>query len=313
MMLVCQTAALRIAAPEPEDTEKPLLAKTIEQGTTDLTSESEAVLAQFAALEKYEDQQLEKSIQEVHTSREESAVDPHHRHYQAKPHKEFIFLQPPHTASMTVQTALSEAIGRPVTHTHHNLLFHIKQMEHQAGDLWENWDKKVTFAFVRNPWERVLSCAGWKGVIAGSHSNVTMTKEEEIQKFRKFVQKLGAKRFIQNGACAYLGNQVDWVYAKRPTDTEARNQLTFVGHTNNIQEDFYKVCDLIGVPRVDINSVAQHCASSCDTSAGTSSHVAPGAPRKHRDYREYYDEQTKHVVARLMYKDIQAFGFEYGK
>lgn len=141
----------------------------------------------------------------------------------------------------------------------------------------EEFNSYFKWGFVRNPWDR------WVSAYYYSLSWFKKNKPEELteQKFKNF-----------NSWTHYNDETVGKYGGKYGLQWKYVRYCDFIGKFENLQEDFNIVCDKIGITKQQL----PHKNKS-----------------KHKHYTKYYDDETKQIVAERYAKDIETFGYEFGK
>lgn len=158
----------------------------------------------------------------------------------------------------------------------------------------QQYDEYFSFAFVRNPWARLVS--------------------EYLHK--KLDNKFSFKDFVATGfprkddfcdAYRHVIPQTDYLLNK-----ENKIMVDFVGRFENLQKDFTHVCEQLNLP----NSQLSHKNSTSSFRRSIERkirHIFRFEKRIKTHYTEYYDQATIDKVSELYQSDIEMFGYEFDK
>ena len=139
------------------------------------------------------------------------------------------------------------------------------------------------FTFVRNPWDRFLSTYFYFKKYGQDNGGDMLTgfivnRFDSFNDFTKHFPMIPDKIF----PCPHFNPQNEWV--------DERHNL--IGRFENLQADFDVVCEKVGLDK----------------------RILPHANKTdHKHYTEYYDNETRQIVAKKYAKDIEYFGYEFGK
>lgn len=144
----------------------------------------------------------------------------------------------------------------------------------------EWFDELFKFVFVRNPWD--LQVSSWHHV-QKEHPHLL----KDIGSFAEFVRvKFDPRRPYNYIFDTSIQLQSDFV-----KDLHGNVLVDFVGHYENLQQDFDEVCSRIGIPSRQLP------------------HKRRAGDRK--DYRKYYDDETAALVAGYFADDIKTFNYSF--
>ena len=204
----------------------------------------------------------------------------------------FIFIHVPKTAGASLLKAFAPYIHDPsdywVNYALDKIGIHVNYWTHYRnkrfrphasarqvrGQLPQDvYAAMFKFAFVRNPWERVISYYHY------------VLRRPEHKRYKRVRSLGGVEPFVQ-WACTTgkICNQADML-----CDEQDNLIVDYVGRFESLPEDFQRICD-----RLRISVVLPHANNS-----------------NYGDYRSYYSSGMRELVADTCRKDIDLFGYTF--
>ena len=141
------------------------------------------------------------------------------------------------------------------------------------------FNKYFKFSFVRNPWDKMVSQYHYSTTLREDLLNYI-----GISKFSSF------KEYIHRVSKSKI--HVQWDQQYKFLYINKKCVVDFIGRFENLEEDFNTICDKIGIPQQQL----PHKKKS-----------------KHKHYTEYYDDETRAIVAEKYARDIEYFGYKFGE
>ena len=195
----------------------------------------------------------------------------------------FIFIHINKTAGTSVVNSLKPFVESYIARRKRKCVDQHKSINDMLNEETKRYFK---FAFVRNSWDRFLSLYKYR-----IKTNQTNLKNNPIS-FKEWAKRIHEKDPIYYNVTnklqlRVLSTQLGWIKNK-----DGEIVTDFIGRFENLQKDFDIICDKIGIPQ-------QQLPHKNETD--------------HKHYTEYYDEETKQIVAEKYAKDIEYFGYEFGE
>lgn len=200
-----------------------------------------------------------------------------------------IYFPIPKSASSTLKKYIShilEVKGDPKFYGEYPEYYHSRNFPYvRKEDIYGKYINYFRFTFVRNPYERVVSCyEDW-------------VNQEDIKKSFKiyglFYPKMPFKEFVKGISKipdeipdGHFRSQYSYL-----TDKKGNLLIDFAGKVENLDKDFEKICRFSRLPYKKLLQENQ---------------------KTKKNYMDYYDEETKKIVQKRYKKDFETFGYERG-
>lgn len=181
-----------------------------------------------------------------------------------------------HVALKTIHDRLSLPLDERKYHKH-------SKASDVRKTLGSAWDKCFTFSFVRNPWDLMVSSYHWWLNVASQFSPLVehATKVKALPDFAAFIRSPYGSDMINEQPGHDL---LDWISA------DDKIIVDLVGRYETLDDDWGRVCEALKVEPVALT-------------------------RENRvdreDYRSFYNDETRQLVAKRFARSIQRFDYEF--
>jgi len=162
----------------------------------------------------------------------------------------------------------------------------------------EQFDSYFKFAFVRNPWDRMVSCYKYMGMPDNLGFKQYLTGKFQTKEWKNMYW--------------FTRPQSEFLY-----DEGGQLMVDFVGRFENLQADFNEACERIGIGAVElpcVNRSEQKPAKSTSALSQAKKLFSPSDSAvtvTSKRYQDYYDDESRGLVAELYKRDIELFGYSF--
>jgi len=203
----------------------------------------------------------------------------------------FLFVHVPKTAGSSIEESLFNYQTFEYSRVTHGVSLQYKN--YLNDDFYFNL---FSFGFVRNPWDLQVSC--WRYYIRNWGVDMTFEEYIEWKFFGSIVDMYDRipKNFNRNveifmSNAFYIHRTPQTLYF---IDEFGKFLVNYIGAFETLQKNFTEICKLAKIN----DDFLPHTNSSLDENDD-------------RDYRKYYNERTKKIVASRFNMDLVVFGYDF--
>ncbi|MGE9289838.1 MAG: sulfotransferase family 2 domain-containing protein [Puniceicoccales bacterium] len=156
----------------------------------------------------------------------------------------------------------------------------------------EYWDDYLKFSFVRNPWDRMVSCRKFDTFYGVYFRRCWRTFYAKRMSFRDYRRLFGPEIVLEHDHRFYRREDLlsDHHLPGQVYGNILDEPLDFIGRFENFDEDCRKLQKILGIPE----EMNVHAVKS-----------------ERKAYHEYYHPSTREEVGRLYANDIKRFGYQF--
>lgn len=193
-----------------------------------------------------------------------------------------VFVHIQKTGGNAITIGLGQSAADPMKH------FTALELRRVTGEAF--WDDSFKFAFVRNPWDRLVSWWSMVNALRADYERgraLNLFQSTVLAKTKTFEDFVALDDVIidTDGTKSVQRNQIDYI-----TDEAGKVIVDFVGRFERLEED----ANLALAGRLGRTLTLPHANASV-----------------RKDYRSYYTPALAEKVAHIFKRDIDAFGYSF--